>query len=362
MKKLIALALMMILVLSLAACGGGNDTPNSEDTTTPQPSQDVISDSMPGNDDDGVPDEDTTPPAPVDPNERGNSASNIVNRGIAAIKGDWIYFRDMNNALRKIRTDGTEETTLVEDGCDGGINVVGDWVYYTGRGMIAKVRTDGTEQTDVAFDFGIGSPAECVTVIGEWVYFLKPTPSNPQLCKIKSDGTDETMLLEDGVLDFAVVDDWIYYRNGEQTLCKMKTDGSEQSDVEVVSDDAEFSPGFIYSPVISDDYIYFDSFGLSRMNMDGTGAVKLIEGQLTELAADDGWVYYVQGDPDNLSQYILYKTNADGTEIVEVGSSRENSFYDLNIVGEWVYFSGSTDSGSALFRIRTDGTDEQVIA
>jgi predicted small secreted protein len=368
MKKPIAIVLALVMALTLAACGGGNDAPSGGETTAPPASQG--DNTPPPDSSDAVattPDDTTPPPTLVDPNERGNSTSNILNGGAAAIKGDWIYFADLTRALKKIRADGTEETTLLDRGCNGGINVVGDWVYYTEQGGLAKVRTDGTEQAKI-MEFGIGSDAECVTVIGEWIYFLKPTSGNPELCKVKTDGTEET-LIESDVNDVNVVGDWIYYVNlPEQTFCKIKTDGTERSIVEVEETVQSFGTSAVSLPIVDGDYIYsrssFGGMGVYRFNLDGSDVAHFAEsGQTSEFAVADGWIYYVQTDPEHGSQDILYKMTIDGTEIVELAPSKENYYYDLNVVGEWIYFNGTNDSGRmAQFKIRTDGTEEQLIS
>ncbi|MCE5214473.1 MAG: DUF5050 domain-containing protein, partial [Methanobacterium sp.] len=102
-------------------------------------------------------------------------AGNINNGGEAAIQGDWIYFSNWqdNRSLYKIKTDGSGlqkiyDTSESETGGFYSLNVVGDWIYYTGYSgeMIHAVKTDGSEHrfiTDNLGDFYI---------VGDLIYFF----------------------------------------------------------------------------------------------------------------------------------------------------------------------------------------------
>lgn len=64
--------------------------------------------------------------------ERGNTVGNIIYRGIAAKRGQWIYYnnKNSNNYLYKMRTDGTGVTRLNKDK-PYYINLIGGWIYYS---------------------------------------------------------------------------------------------------------------------------------------------------------------------------------------------------------------------------------------
>ena len=82
-------------------------------------------------------------------NQRGNSVGNIVNNGLVAKQGNWIYYIS-KGSLHKIRPDGTERTFLNKV-TPGYLNVVGDWIYYgemSGSFSLYKIRTDGSKRTD----------------------------------------------------------------------------------------------------------------------------------------------------------------------------------------------------------------------
>jgi len=78
----------------------------------------------------------------------GNSIGNIINDGIAAQKGEWIYYQnpDDGEKIYKIRTDGSSNQKLNND-LSWSINLAGDWIYYRNTFDVwktYKIRTDGS--------------------------------------------------------------------------------------------------------------------------------------------------------------------------------------------------------------------------
>jgi hypothetical protein len=163
----------------------------------------------------------------------GNTSANIFNSGIAAIQGEWIYYRNVSDSgkLYKMKTDGTEKVKLSDDSAYY-INVIGDYVYYNGwdskSNRLYKIKTDGTERialNDVNSWY--------VNVIGDWVYYMNANDS--AVYRMKTDGTGNKKLI-DNCRTFSIVNDWIYYQRsidsvfwselGEDKLCKMRTDGT----------------------------------------------------------------------------------------------------------------------------------------
>lgn len=77
----------------------------------------------------------------------GNTNANLVNSGLAAIQGDWIYYCTPEG-LFKINVDGTGEQLIfsdsAEDDCIYSINVVGNWIYYENfiGGIRAQYKVD----------------------------------------------------------------------------------------------------------------------------------------------------------------------------------------------------------------------------
>ncbi len=63
-------------------------------------------------------------------NERGNSSGNIVNGGIAAHQGFWVYYSNVGRGIFRAKPDGSDSKILCEDSA-WFINVIGNWIYYS---------------------------------------------------------------------------------------------------------------------------------------------------------------------------------------------------------------------------------------
>ncbi len=80
-------------------------------------------------------------------NTYGNTQGNIMNSGLVAGQGNWLYYSNSSDNwnLYKIRADGSEKEKLNNE-ISSRINVAGDWIYYTDKNMkLYRMRTDATK-------------------------------------------------------------------------------------------------------------------------------------------------------------------------------------------------------------------------
>jgi len=167
------------------------------------------------------------------------------------VSGDMIYYIgeaysygefDVSSYgdLYGVRTDGKGNKLIYkaeEVGGIGGINVVGEWIYYAEKaGNLCKMRTDGTEKTVLKAGEAISPDGNYVNVAGGWVYYEGDYydgdygVSPRALYKIRTDGTEDTLLDANPVRNVNVVGDWIYYYSyGKKWgYHKIRTDGTEK--------------------------------------------------------------------------------------------------------------------------------------
>ncbi|MCL2487622.1 MAG: DUF5050 domain-containing protein [Oscillospiraceae bacterium] len=286
----------------------------------------------------------------VSGNERGNTAGNISNSGLAAIQGDWIYYfnleGDWEGGLYRKRLDGSGKQKLLSDIQATYINVVGNWVYCVdnldtnreGSGGIWRVRTDGSSKKKISTDF-----AFYMSVIGGWIYYSKQHFAGEYtsigIYRMKTDGSAGEKLSDDHATYLNVVDDWIYY-----------------SKVTAV----------YYEEDNYDDYFY--TFEIYRIKTDGSAKEKLSDEDrarvtginVVEDGVGDYWIYYVT----YLSgRTTLYRMRTDGSDRRPLLSSNDdkNRLIYINVVGEWIYFADESQVRK-LYRVNTDGSDKQVLS
>lgn len=266
-------------------------------------------------------------------NEYGNTSGNINNGGIFAYKGDYIYcsvsIDGSEGIFRERFSDGKRYKIYnVAANC---LNVVGDWVYFNKYGSfingIAKIKTDGTSFTTLSNDRAL-----YMHVNGDWIYYTNSikrgffsSTSDTYLYKMKTDGTNKTRMMQVGASWLAVCDEWIYFF--KKGLCRMKSDGTGFHNI--IKD-------YISCVNISNNSIYFirDFGDIYKCDLDGNNQVLLYaqNGTIYRMNVANEWIYYIKEDDG------LYKMRTDGTMNKKIVSAIDNNsgFY---IVGNKLYYS-----------------------
>jgi|GEM_PF-2437672 len=262
---------------------------------------------------------------------------------IRTISDDWIYYWSISSAetgYSKIRTNGTGRTKLTNSNYDeiGIHDVIDDWIYYyayagvytiESKNVFCKMRTDSTDSKVIydESDSWINNP----TMIGEWIYYVKSSPSSPpswfNLYRMRADGTEDTLLAENvNSFDYFVKNDWIYFRHtgAPYGVHKMRLDGTEKTKFEI-----NFYK-IMKNVIIQDDWMYgcynTDGFsGLGKLQTDFSESKNLTTNVSRIFAIEDNWIYYQENtvyEYDN-NGYFAYpgkinKIKTDGTDKTEI--------------------------------------------
>lgn len=226
----------------------------------------------------------------------------------------WIYYINSDNgAIYKIRLDGSEQSKL-NNTWSQYLNVVGEWIYYlkscdTGWSLY-KMRTDGSEEQKLS-----GNDQEVIylCVADDWIYFT----SDNGLFKVRMDGSELTQLTDSG-LHVALPDyeaDWLYtcftagtYENRQ--IQKIRADGSELA---VVVEDEVLHTGFN----VSNGWIYYgnsnDNEKLYKVRTDGSQRTKICDDERVGwISVLNDWIYYTVEMGGDVQ--VLYRIRTDGTE------------------------------------------------
>jgi hypothetical protein len=315
-KKLLPLFATVIVAVTLAACG--SDSVSTDSSPPPPPVSQ--NDTMTGDVEVAEPE-----------SERENVRGHIID-----IQGGWIYYTctgaNRNNIwLRRIRTDGSSDTALIE----------------------------GTQHS---------APGN-ITIVDDWIYFSNPNESG-RLYRVRTDGTEKALIYREAFSDIAVVDEWAFYLVkgiGQDTgFKKIRTDGSERTDL---LDD-------LTMPLVSNiiplgDYVYFTtsvSFGvyyLCRIHIDSSEYERLWE--TTKIHNSiytivDGWVYYHGiGTESNIIFRARIEDGSDVTTLAENVSVDANGF---TLTGGWIFFSNTIDNrymDKGIYRMLADGSELEQI-
>lgn len=283
-------------------------------------------------------------------NVAGNTGGNIANGGEVALQGDWIFYRlDSENekAFYKIRTDGSNKTKLSDD-FPYDINVIGDWLYYASEDHIYKMHTDGSDKTQLLEI----SWVRFLNVVGDWMYFTHHYGDGFKMLKMRTDGSNLTVVCNDEANYINVIDDWIYYSNSHDKgkIYKIRTDGSSR--IKICDDDADcinVVGDWIYYIVKEEtnehlvDVIY-------KIRIDGSDKTRIYGCGLTEYINVSGdWIYFGLIDG-------LYKIRTDGSSITKICDDYP---WFINVVDNWIYYLNMNEYKS--YRIHTDGSKRQLV-
>ena len=152
---------------------------------------------------------------------------------------DWFYYACGSDGIYKINSDGTQNTKINDDYSDS-VQVYNDWLYYydCDNVELIKTRLDGSERTVVL----AGVTAGHITVEGDWIYcliydliyFSKRYEADEsfnqdecwRLIRIRTDGTEETSLVDGFAGSPSIIGDWIYYLDGYSNIFKIRKDGT----------------------------------------------------------------------------------------------------------------------------------------
>jgi len=116
-------------------------------------------------------------------------------------------------------------------------------------------------------------------------------------------------------------------------------------------------------------HIYYISIGLAdptqkpnlyRMKLDGTESTKLIDDGGSTLNVAGEWIYFAASIGADKGK--LYRAKLDGSEKTKLAEDERCD--DINVVGDWLYYSHSKPSGGAgraYERLKIDGTQKQPI-
>ncbi len=235
---------------------------------------------------------------------------------------------------------------VMVSGCNGGL---------MGDDATAEAETNGIEETaakepqeprgNIPGNINQGG---FVAASDGWVYFTIPDSDEIRLFKMRSDGTEKQVLVEDdaetrsGIQYINVIGDWIYCTFGSD-IVKMRTDGSELTVIDPIA-------GAMYLNVVGDWIYYFaviniiDGSGIYKVRVDGEEKTKIYDDRAFDINVFGDWIYFSNWDDDRRP----YKVSLDGSES---GRLSGIDIFDLQYYDGMLY---STDA-LTISRVSVDG-------
>ena len=189
--------------------------------------------------------------------ERGNTNGNLLNGGMIAYQGEWLYFSS-EGSLYKSKLDGSEIKIIYKaeenDGNIANINIIDDELYFSAgnheKGGLYRIKDDGSDVKKLVSDTG-GGRQEKVYVVGDWIYYDKK-----YILKKDGDGSDKKQIIEEksgSTETFSISDGYIYYvgmnYNNEDCIYKLKMNTEAEKQ--------EIYKRNVYDVSVEDGWIYY---------------------------------------------------------------------------------------------------------
>ena len=292
----------------------------------------------------------------------GNTCGNLSSEGAMAQQGKWLYY-SKGKELCKARDVGVEEEVLCTTDPQANINVVGEWIYFSTYGdeknTIRKIRTDGTEETEL-LDLGVDSYCGKMVVYDDTILYqiigeddfndwngMQDKFCPGECFTMKTDGTARTSVLSDNCHLIGIDNGWIYYMDIEDNgteLTIMRQNWENPSKVEM----------------IYDSYISYET--------------EYIKMPVTQIAVKEGWIYcgLVDASVNNNTKKIDYTVSRIQVESGDIQSLYEvetkgwgESLLSLNITDDWVYWidrqEGDEDYLYTISKVSINGNKRQEL-
>jgi len=284
------------------------------------------------------------------------------NGGKIVRQGDWIYY-NMGKGLYKMKIDNTERTSLVANPDIGSIWIEGDWIYYSfykrnEEWGTYKIRTDGTQQTLVI-------QKETISAINDgYIYFN----ADDGFMKMKLDGSDTQILLSNIAGPILFEGEWIYYETWpDEGVCdvyKVKKDGTSSTYLgRGTSDFYKFDENAIY-------YLGYNM--IKKVNKDGSGVeiIDISEGEYYGVPANGTEYFISEGDICCMvggNKKIIVDVNYVPMTDTEWPSEEQKNSIEAKIYmvdDQYIYFKEEKpyyDEILSWYRVKLDGTGKTVM-
>lgn len=248
----------------------------------------------------------------------------------------------------------TEVKQTVLANHSGNINAGGkyiifdEWVYFANildEEHLYKMRQDGTKAEKLT-----DHPVKNLHIFGEWLYYVQVDHSDGQpfhqsLNKVKMDGSDETIVLDEPV--------GAVYGTDEDLLF-IKDDYVHRLQVE--NGKVTKLPYAALQMVASDDLVvYYNHQGYFLGDLQGSEAEPLFTENYGEFILDGTYLFYTVMDGDS----GLHRYSLEDREEVTIVSEKVDYFNVNN--GQVYYSSAQSEVERKIYSVDIDGEQKEVL-
>lgn len=293
----------------------------------------------------------------------GNTNTNLNNLGFATQNNGWVYYlgfdEGQSDGIYKLK--GNKNKKIIDDYALY-LNESDKNIYYLdSEENIVKIKTNGEDKETVIEDVDI----EKFIIVDDWIYYF----DEAKLCKIRTNGKEKQIILEKSIENYEFNKDCIYYSykdNGKYIIAKIKTNGEDNIKISENTGATFFIKGnyiyYIYENYYEENNEYKNELWKTKIN--GKNKEKIADLSekmyINSVNFNGNEIYYLKKDEE--TKLAIYKINlkeGKETKVVDV-----NGYVTyLNIIDNWIYYPDVDENGNdAMFRIKTNGTEKQNLS
>lgn len=278
-----------------------------------------------------------------DPQTLGNSGGNLNNGGLFCEDGGQIFFSNIaDEGKLYVMSSGLTDIKKVYDDNASYINAAGKYIFYTrrndrlgsGSGFLSfsntglyRLKKNGK---------GIGrlydEPTQAACLYGNYVYYQHYDKKKGLLLyKAKMDSSEDTLILEEGVMPCSIDTNMIYYSG--------TSDDHAIYGLSVNTEDKEkIHDGNCYLVTANGNYLYYidmnAGYSLARVEKSGENPEILVESRLaTYNVTEDGSRIYYQVDNGEENGLYVYSTDSKESELLQAGN-----YNYLHLTSDYLFF------------------------
>lgn len=283
----------------------------------------------------------------------GNSAQNINNQGMGVSSDDNFVFAHGSHSIIRTNHDLEHESLLVDtEGHYGaaGLNIAGDWLYYTDTGEIKRIRLDGSDQ-ETLYDIG---QAVDLHLVNDRLYFMDYS-SNFNIFSMDLNGHDLKRVVDIEAMDLTVYEDELLV-SIEDGGIRFSPDGRESEQMI-----EEYGSSILR---YDDHYYYLDGeYYLTSQSVHSSTPrirTRVLERPVDRYTISGDTLFYVQdsGVFSNVDRG-LFRSDFDGGNKERIHPSGD--IYRLTIVGDYLLFELNEDYEEPVlmsYNMKTGELDE----
>lgn len=299
--------------------------------------------------------------------ETGNTNGNLNNSGFSVEKNGWVYYvglKDNNtDGIYRIKSNRNKREKVSSD-YGLYLNKAGKFLYYldvtNGQYNITKIRTNGKDKEIIIEDVDEVK----ITVVDNWIYYFKES----NFYRVKIDGKQKEILSKKTIANYEIVGNWIYYsyvNDGKYVIEKMKTNGEDATKLDSDASQVFFVDNtniyYIYENYNTDEFKY--NYEIYKIKTNGKNKEKVAyigpNVQLESINFNNDKIYYTKTNENDVLAIYSIKTNGKKeSKIVEIQG--ESTL--INIHDGFIYYTDINDIGdSQMYRIKLNGKNKQSL-